>query len=444
MKALSEVMELFGGGEALVSDDRAVTYEELLSKKDEWAARLADEGILRGTVTALQADHGVEGVAVLLALMQLQAICVPLGPLPEAKRQEFLQVSSAEYVIDLHAEKPVVSVTGRRADHELYGRLRSRGSAGLVLFSSGTTGRSKASVLDIESLAAAHLKPRRRPRRTMTFLNFDHIGGINTLLHSLAHGGTVITTPRRTPDEVLRLVQDARVQVLPVTPTFLTMCLIGKRIQAYDLSSLEVITYGTEPMPEQTLRKLHEQLPKVRLKQTYGLSELGIMSTKSRSDDSLWMKLGGEGFDYKVIDGLLWVKSDKAMLGYLNAPYSFDEEGYFNTQDQVEVSGDYVKILGRRSEIINVAGLKVYPNEVESVILEVPNVADVTVSGRTNPVTGQVVQARVRPAGGHAGPDLKEAVWRHCRARLEEYKVPVHIEISDEEHHSERFKKARA
>ncbi len=222
------------------------------------------------------------------------------------------------------------------------------------------------------------------------------------------------------------------------------MCLIGQKLKAYDLSSLEVITYGTEPMPEQTLRKLHTELPNVRLKQTYGLSELGIMSTKSRSNDSLWVKLGGAGFDYKVIDGVLWVKSDKAMLGYLNAPYSFDDDGYFNTQDQVEVDGDYVKILGRRSEIINVGGLKVYPNEVESVILEVPNVADVTVSGRKNPVTGQVVQARIKPVEGYSAVDLEKAVVRHCGNRLEEYKVPVHIEISEDEHHSERFKKVRA
>ncbi|MFE1102573.1 class I adenylate-forming enzyme family protein [Nocardiopsis alba] len=444
MKALFETMLSFGENEAMVIGETVITYDDLLSREEYWAARFADLGILGGSVAVLDADYGVDGVAALLALMRLQAICVPLSPLPEAKRREFLTVCSAEYVIDLRGPDPEISTTGRRADHEPYERLRCRGRAGLVLFSSGTTGRSKASVLDLESLADAHLGARPRPRRTMTFLNFDHIGGVNTLLHSLAHGGTVITTPGRTPDEVLRVVQDARVQVLPVTPTFLTMCLIGKRTRAYDLSSLEVITYGTEPMPEQTLRKLHEELPDVRLKQTYGLSELGIMSTRSRSDDSLWVRLGGPGFDYKVVDGLLWVKSDKAMLGYLNAPYSFDEDGYFNTQDQVEVSGDYVKILGRRSEIINVAGLKVYPNEVESVILEVPDVADVTVSGRPNPVTGQVVQARIKPVNGPSVASLREAVRRHCSDRLEEYKVPVHIEISDEEHHSERFKKARA
>ncbi|WP_116248327.1 class I adenylate-forming enzyme family protein [Nocardiopsis sp. FIRDI 009] len=444
MQALKEAMSSFGNSQAIVSGNSDITYEKLLSEQALWVDRFTQAGVSRGSVTALQADYSAEGVAALLALMELKAICVPLSPLPEAKRQEFLQVSSAEHVVDLHASTPATTPTGQRADHELYARLRELESAGLVLFSSGTTGRSKASVLNLESLVEAHIGERKRPRRTMTFLNFDHIGGVNTLMHALAHGGTVITTPRRTPDDVLRTVQETQVQVLPTTPTFLTMCLIGQKLRDYDLSSLQVITYGTEPMPEQTLKKLHEELPNVQLKQTYGLSELGIMSTKSRSDDSLWVKLGGAGFDYKVIDGLLWVKSDKAMLGYLNAAYSFDEDGYFNTQDQVEVDGEYVKILGRRSELINVAGLKVYPNEVESVILEVPNVADVTVFGRKNPVTGQVVQARVKPVDGNAATDLEKAVLKHCGDRLEDYKVPVRVEISEEAHHSNRFKKARA
>src|SRR6266478_1754084 len=87
--------------------------------------------------------------------------------------------------------------------------------------------------------------------------------------------------------------------------------------------------------------------------------------------------------------------SKSAMLGYLNWPSPFDAEGWFNTGDSVEVDGEWLRILGRKSEIINVGGEKVYPAEVESVLHELDNIRDVAVIGRANPISGQVVLARV-------------------------------------------------
>ena len=221
------------------------------------------------------------------------------------------------------------------------------------------------------------------------------------------------------------------------------MMLISGSHQRHDLSSLRLITYGTEPMPQGVLERLSTALPKVRFKQTYGLSELGIMPTKSRADDSLWVKLGGEGFDYEIRDGLLWIRSDMAMLGYLNAAAPFDERGYFNTQDMVETDGEWVRILGRASEIINVAGEKVFPSEVENVLLELPFVLDATVSGRRSHVTGHVVMATLKLDAPADRREVTRAVQEHCRARLEPFKVPVVVEISDADQHSVRYKKMR-
>jgi len=131
------------------------------------------------------------------------------------------------------------------------------------------------------------------------------------------------------------------------------------------------------------------------------------------------------------------------MLGYLNAQAPFDDEGYFNTQDAVEVDGEYLRILGRTSELINVAGEKVYPNEVESVLLEMDNIAEVTAAGLANQITGQVVCATIRliePEDVHA---LRRRVDRFCRDRLEAYKIPAKLVITQDTQHSDRFKKLR-
>lgn len=438
-------LEQFRDADAIVFDGRTHSYGSLLELTAQWGALLDTHGIRSGDVVALEGPSSVEACAGLLALIERGAIVVPMAPLPANKRTEFLEVAEVEAVVTLGASTAEhrVEHAGRRAGHDLYESLRASATPGLVLFSSGTTGRSKATVLDMAKVLGKY-REIRRAHRTLGFLNLDHIGGINTLLHTLSQGGALVTIAERTPDTVCSTIAAHHIHVLPTTPTFLNMLLISGAYTSHDLSSLRLITYGTEPMPLGVLQKLHEALPDVRLKQTYGLSELGILATKSRNNDSLWVKLGGEGFDYEIRDGILWIRSDMAMLGYLNAPAPFDEQGYFNTQDAVEADGEYVRILGRNSEIINVAGEKVYPSEVENVLLEMDIIADATVSGRSSHITGQVVQALVKLTHPADPKDVARQVRLFCSKRLEPYKVPLLVEVSQDDHHSERFKKVRA
>jgi acyl-CoA synthetase (AMP-forming)/AMP-acid ligase II len=332
--------------------------------------------------------------------------------------------------------------SGRKVTHPLLIQLAERNAPGLILFSSGSTGESKASVLDFDRLLTK-FRTARPGYRTLVFLLLDHIGGINTLLHVLCHGGTMVPAQDRTPSAVCSAIETHRIQLLPTTPTFLRMLLISDVIKRHDLRSLEIVTYGTEPMPASTLAAVREALPSVRFKQTYGLSELGIMPTQSRNSDSLWLKLGNAGFEHRVVDGVLWLKSDSAMLGYLNAPSPFDQDGWFNTQDVVEVDGDYVRIVGRKSELINVGGEKVHPTEIENVLLQFDNVRDATVFAKPNAVTGQVVAARITPIRFEEPDRFKQRVRAFCRSRLERYKTPAVIEIMEADHHSVRFKKMR-
>lgn len=438
-----ERLREFGESDAIVFDESAYSYADILHAVAGWRHWLADSGIGAGSVVTLEGPASPQACAGLIALIELGAVIVPLAALPDAKRAEFLDVAQVEAVIRTDAGDPREHEdTGRRADHELYGRLRAQGRPGLVLFSSGTTGRSKASVLDFAKVLGRYGPPK-RPQRIVSFLSIDHIGGVNTLLHTLSQGGTIVTVPDRSPDAVLKTIDKWRVQVLPTTPTFLNMVLISGALERHPATSLELVTYGTEPMPLQTLRRLKAALPSVRFKQTYGLSELGILPTRSKDDSSLWVKIGGAGFDYKIVDSVLWIKSDMAMLGYLNAPAPFDQDGYFNTQDVVLTEGPYVRILGRSSEIINVGGEKVYPTEVENVILEIPNIAEATVSGRPSPVTGMVVRAQVALVEPEDPSSVRRRVREFCREQLEAYKVPVLVEVTAGPQHSDRFKKIR-
>jgi acyl-CoA synthetase (AMP-forming)/AMP-acid ligase II len=282
---------------------------------------------------------------------------------------------------------------------------------------------------------------KRQRLNVLSFLLFDHIGGLNTLLYTLSNGGTLITISERNPDAVLSLIERYRVELLPTSPTFINLILLSEAYKRHNLSSLKTITYGTEVMPEQVLKKFNQLLPHISMQQTYGLSELGILRSKSEKSDSLWVKLGGEGFEIRIVNGILQIKAESAMLGYLNAPNPFTDDGWFDTGDEAEVNGEYIKILGRKSDIINVGGEKVYPAEVESVILELEDVLEVVVFGEKNPIVSNIVCVKIYPRSDSDPSELIKRIKDHCRSRLQNFKVPVKILISTEPLHTARFKK---
>ncbi len=428
---------------AIVWQERAYSYQWLLDRIGHWRAVLRENELTAGKIVILEADFSPNAVALFLALTESACILVPLTFAVGSKREEFIEIAEGEVCFTLNEQDNVsVKQLGNRASHELYAHLRGLGHPGLVLFSSGSTGKSKAALHDLVPLMEKFKVPRQQ-LRTISFLLYDHIGGINTMLYTLSNGGCLVTVSDRSPDAVLRAVQSHRVQLLPTSPTFVNLILLSEAYKLYDLSSLETLTYGTEPMPESTLQRFHRLFPHIRLVQTYGLSEVGILRSKSKSSDSLWVKVGGEGFETRVVDGILHIKAKSAMLGYLNSPSPFTQDGWMITGDQVVVEGEYMRFLGRQSEIINVGGEKVYPAEVESVIQEMDNIAEVTVFGERNPIVGSIVCAKVTLTREEEHKSFIKRLKNFCRLRLQNYKVPVKVEVVLDGQHSARFKKVR-
>jgi acyl-coenzyme A synthetase/AMP-(fatty) acid ligase len=446
MGRIDWLLERFGDSAEnvfLVRRQTPRSYRWLLHAIQMWRERLAEAKIGGGAVVSIEGDYSPELVALLLALIELGAVIVPLAGGSPIQREEFRDVAEVQYVIAFDTWD-AYSITHRGCEvrNPLTCGLVSEVSPGLVLFSSGSTGKSKAALHSFTALLEK-FRSRRHSMVTLTMLMLDHIGGLNTLFYILSNTGTVVAVESRDPEVVCEAVEKYGVELLPTSPTFLNLLLLSEAYKRFDLSSLRRITYGTEVMPARTLQRLNEVLPGVELLQTYGLSELGILRSKSRSSDSLWVKVGGEGFETKIQDGTLWIRAQSAMRGYLNAPSPFDSEGWFNTGDAVEVDGEYIRILGRNSERINVGGEKVYPAEVESVLLGMPNVQDVSVIGMENPITGQIVTARFNLFAPEPLPELRRRMREFCRGRLAAFKIPAKIEIVESAQYSDRLKKMR-
>jgi long-chain acyl-CoA synthetase len=440
---LKQVFREKAYAEAFIWHGRSYNYVWLSDRIAYWVDLLTTRGIEAGQVVLLQGDFSPNAVALLLALIEMDCISIPLNRQRFHERDGLGEMALASWTIEVD-EEDAVEINGgtEQRGHEFYDLLRSKRHPGIVFFTSGSTGVSKVVVHDLALLLSKYMT-KRHDLRTLAFLLFDHIGGFDTLFYVLSNGSTLIIPQSRTPESVCRAIQDYHVEVLPVSPSFISLVLLTEVYKKYDFNSLKFITYGAEVMPAGTLAKCAQVFPDVKLLQKYGTTEIGTMHSRSEQQDSVWLKIGGEGYEWRVIEGILQIKTNSAMLGYLNAPSPFTEDGWFITGDAVERNGESLKILGRKSDIINVGGQKVYPAEVEEVICEMDGIADATVYGEKNQLLGNIVCAKVKLARPEALEEFMRRLNAHCKTRLDKYKIPMKVTISDDLQCDVRSKKIR-
>jgi long-chain acyl-CoA synthetase len=434
----------FGAAPALHEAGAEYSYSQLVERCDRWLEFLGEHGIGRGTVVAFVGDYSFNTCALILALIRAKTIFVPLTPAVKSETAKFLDIAGVEVVLTREANAEWrVKRTGIEAQNALINTYRAEDTAGLVVFTSGSTGAPKGILHNCERVLRK-FRTVREPHRTVLFLLMDHFGGFNTLLGVFANGGVGICPTDRSPEAVCDAIERGRATLLPTTPTFLNLLITSGAFRNRDLSSVRLITYGTEVMSEATLQKVHQLFPNAELKQTYGLSETGVLRSKSEGNQSTFVRLGGPGFEVKIVNDTIWIRSEANMVGYLNAPSPFDSEGWLCTGDKVEQGpGGFVRILGRESDMINVGGQKVFPVEVETVLCDAENVRDAAVYAARHPLLGSVVHATVTLVQPEDPVALRERLRHHCAARLAKYKVPVKIGIASELVVSDRYKKMR-
>lgn len=458
----------------MICDGRTFSYEDFATEIGRARERMRETQIEPGQVVALTGRYNFSAGAWFLALAANRNVVVPLVGSDERDLAQRIEEAGAEWIVDCGAANEVAEertesskgniqpstfnraaavstalarpATGSQqlatAGHPLVERLRENGRAGLILFSSGTTGNPKAMLHDLDTLIDSYALKEGKDLRVLAFMGIDHIGGIDIFLRGIASGSCLVVPRERSPEAICRLIAEQRVHVLPTTPSFLNLLLLSDAHRGHDLSSLTIIAFGAERMPAPVLRRLEHLFKGVRFLQKFGTSETNAIRTISKESDPLWMRIDDPAVEWKIVAGELWLKTPSRILGYLNAESDrLEADGWYRTGDLVEEKDGFFRVTGRRETMINVGGEKVLPAEVEAAIRELTAVVDCQVFSEPNPILGQVVCADV--VVEEENP--KEAVRlirRHCRQKLAPHKVPVKIRVVDEIAVNERFKRS--
>jgi acyl-CoA synthetase (AMP-forming)/AMP-acid ligase II len=438
-------------GTALILGNRPVTWPEFVAMLGAAKERLRDAGVRSGDVVLLEGDYSLETILQFFALALNRNIVIPMTNYTAAKAAEIDTFCPYSHRIGEVEGKISISAgenTGRGGcapANEKISRLRADHRAGLVLLSSGTTGRPKIILHDLSTMVERKFKERcSESNRILLLLLFDHIGGVNTLISTILAGGVCVIPSERNVDHIGELIQTHRVRTLPSSPSFLNLMLLAKVHERFDLGTLRLVTYGSEHMPENLLHRCRAAFPKVRFVQTYGTSETGILRTSSSLADGTFFKIDAGVDSYRVVGNELHVRGHNRFLGYLNRDGNQDDGGWFNTGDIVEVMGDsLLRVVGRRDDIINVGGEKVFPSEVENELLKIDFVRQCRVYGVENLLLGHSVCADVVVEGDMEKADARRLIFSALVATLDAYKIPSSVNFVESIGTTERLKLMR-
>lgn len=399
----------------------------LLARTGELGEQLQAAGLREGDLFALQLPNSTDFVATVLAALRLGLVVVPID-----------------------RDAPVSEVASIRRHFGIGPRSSAsaklpRGTRVLKL-TSGSTGKPKGIVTTEANLIAdcrnicssMHITP---DDVNLGAIPFSHSYGFSNLVMPLLLQGTpVVFTNDYLPQSLLDLANRYRCTVAPLIPMVYAHLVSTAHGQ---FESVRTFISAGAPLPASTSRRFRERFG-VGIHSFYGCSECGGI-TYDRAGGAVERGTVGaalEGVSVTTDAARLAVRSESVAAGYLHDASTFQpiEQGTFITDDLVEIVDGELALTGRASDIINTAGKKVNPREVEAVILEIDGVREAKVYGEAAGARGEVVAAAIV-----ATPEVtREQVREFCRARLSLHKVPRIVKLIDTMPVDERGKIRRA
>ena len=419
--------------DCFIERDRRTSYAQLLDLAGRIARLLRDKGVEPGDRIAVQAPKSVEMVALYLATLKLGAIFVPLNTAYTRSEIEFFLTDAEPRLFVDDARVLACEATG--LEPLVQNAPCSADDLAAIVYTSGTTGRSKGAMLTHGNLAANA----RALCEAWAFTKDDvllhalpifHVHGLFVALHcALLTGSKMLWLERFDDAEVLRLLPQATVMM--GVPTFYTRLLATEAFTKEVAAAVRVYISGSAPLLQQDFRAFEERTGK-HILERYGMSEAVIITSNPLNGDRVAGSVGYPlpGLDLRVAGGedigLIEIRGPSVFKGYWRAPEKTAEEftgdGYFITGDLGRKDPDgRVWITGRAKDLIISGGYNVYPKEVELVLDSLAGIEESAVIGVPHPDFGEAVVAVVVGA-----PDEAQVIAT-AREQLAGFKVPKRV-----------------
>jgi acyl-CoA synthetase (AMP-forming)/AMP-acid ligase II len=430
---------------ALIDGDsgHVTTRSQLLAETEAFARRLTTAGLREGDALAIQLPNSVAFVVAFLAACKLRLVATPIDR--DAPETEVAKILSYFSIRGLVYRSDGVSLTVR----ELTQRPAIPAEARLIKLTSGSTGTPKGIVTTEANLVAdctnicvtMDIRP---SDLNLGAIPFSHSYGFaNLVMPLLVQGTPVVVSNDYLPQSLIELANRYRCTVAPLIPMVFAHLATAAHGR---FETVRTFLSAGAPLPATTSRRFRERFG-TDIHSFYGCSECGGI-TYDRIGGAVERGTVGTPMENVTLttDGArLSVRSAAVAIGYLFDAVTFQPfqpiEATFTTDDLAELREDgELALTGRAGDLINTAGKKVNPREVEAVILQIDGVREAKVYGEAAGARGEVVAAAVVGT-----PNVtRELVREFCRARLSPHKVPRIVKLIEELPVDERGKVKRA
>jgi acyl-CoA synthetase (AMP-forming)/AMP-acid ligase II len=426
----------------LVEDVATLSFRDAEQQARQMAAALhRDVGILPGSAVYLHARDSAQLVVALLATQYCGArVCVlDCSFCAEDLRRLTLRLPRGLLMTDAQFVSGWPGRVLRLAEVSgtagVAPATTDAVAGGIVILTTGTTTGSPKAVFYVWERLLAQVRLTASPQRSRWALLYplNHFAGLQVLLHAVKNGLSLAIPRTRQFSDVLECLIRWKVDSVSATPTFWRMFTGQLNPAGAAQLGLRQITLGGEPATADILDRLHELFPGARVTHVYATTEIGscfAVSDGQPGFPSEFLDTPMGNVQLKIREGQLYVRTTSGMVDYVDGSPAPEKEGdWVATGDLVEVRGKRVQFLGRKGEVVNVGGVKVYPHVVEEPIRKVRGVRDVRVYGRANPVTGQIVAADLELSEGVAPDAVLAEVRQACRSALNRYEQPRELRV---------------
>ncbi len=425
---LRDEAETSGQKPFLVESDEAESWEEVEQSVREIASGLQRQGVSRLYLNGLDDCLGVKA---LLAsdLVGIEASVLDENYSEKEVRDTIQRVGDGRLLrntADFRALQDAGKAAGRATSFD------EARSGRIVVMTTGTTGRPKAVRYRWETLLQQVHETEYAAERWLLLYPLNHFAAVQVFLHVLVNAGTLVIPSAREHQPVHEAMHTHEVTSVSATPTFWRM--FAGRISQKEAEqlSLERITLGGEAVTGDILQRLETLFPEATITHVYATTEIGSCFSVRDGRPGFpveFLERPVGNVELKIEENELYVRSSHHMEGYAGDADLTEDDGWIATGDLVEVKEDRVLFRGRKTESINVGGVKVYPLKVEEAVLQVSGVQAARAYGTSNPITGQVVVLDVEPEPSVDRESLKEEVQVACQQRLNRYEQPRRVNV---------------
>lgn len=433
--------ERLPGAVAASLDGELVTYEQLERQTSDLVEALRSAGLRRSDRVVWQADVSLEAIPLYFATARIGAVFVPINPrLTSAEAQGILAHADPQLVLGDAASGHdlITGLLARRTRDPGLGEAPRESDPHVIFYTSGTTGEPKGCILSqrTQRLRAGNRTPWPQGGELCMFPQF-HMSGWTRVLEHWVEGNEISYVRRADADELMQVITQRHPRSIYCIPAVWQRIFDSDK-SGYDLSSIQVADTGTSHVSTALLDGLADLFPKATTSIAYGSTEGGLVCVAGPQDGYRRATTVGRATPGVVLEideqGELLVDSPYLFSGYFRNDAATAKAlagGKYHTGDVAERDEDGLyRLVGRVGDLIRTGGEAVSPVEVEAVLLDCPNVAELAIIGAPDPVWGEIVAAYVVP---QAGCEVTlESLREYGQSRLAPHKLPRRLQLIEQ------------